>query len=143
MRVYLTPEFKALGIEFSAPRPGDAGYDLFAVEGGVISPGGLGRFQTGLHVEIPAGYVGLVKDRSSMAAAGLISTGGVIDAAYRGEIMILLHNTNTTEYSITTGQKIAQMVVLPCYTDSVLAVDQLAALSDTKRGAQGFGSTGK
>ena len=143
MRVYVDERFKALGLSFSAPRTGDAGYDLFAVESVTVKAGERALISTGIHMEIPEGYVGLVKDRSSIAVAGLHTMAGVIDAAYRGEVRVLLLNTNATDYHIEAGQKIAQVVVLPAFVEAVQTVDSLEALSTTERGAGGFGSTGK
>ncbi len=142
MRVFLTAEFRQQHLKFTAPRPGDAGYDLCALEAVTLPPGKRALIRTGLHVEIPSGYVGLVKDRSSMARDGLHTMAGVIDSAYRGELKILLLNTNDAEYAIQVGQKIAQMVVVPYYDAAVEVVDQLDQLSESVRGAGGFGSTG-
>lgn len=143
MRVYATDRFHQAGLSFSAPNPGDAGYDLRALESLSIPPGERALIPTGLHFEIPTGYVGLVKDRSSMALAGIHSLAGVIDSAYRGELKILLLNTTPEPYEITIGQKIAQMVVVPCLTQPVEFVATLDDLTTTERGAGGFGSTGK
>lgn len=143
MRVFLTDEFRRQNLKFSAPRPGDAGYDLYALEATSVPPGKRALIRTGLHVEIPPGYVGLVKDRSSMARDGLHAMAGVIDPSYRGELKILLLNTNDTDYAIRVGQKIAQMVVVPYYDAAVEVVDQIEQLSVSERGAGGFGSTGQ
>ncbi len=143
MRVYRNKKLRALGIEFAAPRAGDAGYDLFAVEGCRIEPGQRALLETGLHMEIPAGFVGLVKDRSSMAAAGLHTLAGVIDSAYRGELKILLVNLTDDTVHFSAGQKIAQLLILPVTSPAVEYVDSLDDLSSTERGAGGFGSTGE
>ena len=143
MRVYRNKKLRALGIEFAAPRAGDAGYDLFVVEGCRIEPGQRALLETGLHLEIPAGFVGLVKDRSSMAAAGLHTLAGVIDSAYRGELKILLVNLTDDTVHISAGQKIAQLLILPVTSPAVEYVDSLDDLSSTERGAGGFGSTGE
>jgi dUTP pyrophosphatase len=142
MRVYLSPEFRQLGIVFSAPRPGDAGYDLYTVESGELQPGQSTILRTGLHVEIPAGFVGIVKDRSSMALRGLQTSGGVIDAGYRGEIKVVIRNLSESPQRITQGQKFAQMLVVPCFTEAIITVESLEQLSITDRGTGGFGSTG-
>lgn len=143
MRVYVNEAFRTLGLKLSAPKPGDAGYDLFALESVSLPAGQRGLIPTGVHVEIPAGYVGLIKDRSSMAVAGLHTMAGVIDASYRGEIKIVLLNTNVEAYQVTAGQKIAQMIVVPVYTEALEITDSLESLSITERGAGGFGSTGR
>ncbi|HEX2619194.1 MAG TPA: dUTP diphosphatase [Phototrophicaceae bacterium] len=143
MRVYLSEAFKELNIQFREPKPGDAGYDLYSVEHHAIRPGGRALIKTGIHVEVPEGYVGLMKDRSSMALAGLHTMGGVIDSSYRGELMVILLNTNEDIYHVQVGQKIAQMVVIPCYTQPIQAVASAEELSETERGSSGFGSTGQ
>jgi dUTP pyrophosphatase len=143
MRVYRNDKLRALDIEFSAPRPGDAGYDLFAIEDYRVAPGQRVLAETGLHLELPDGHVGLVKDRSSVAAAGLHTLAGVIDSAYRGELKILLVNLSAEGFDIRAGQKIAQLLVVPVYGEAVEFVDSLEDLTSTVRGAGGFGSTGE
>ena len=143
MRVYLNEKLKRLGIEFAAPRPGDAGYDLYSVERYRLAPGERVLAETGLHLEIPDGYVGLVKDRSSVAAAGLHTLAGVIDSAYRGELKILLVNLAAEPVEIRVGQKIAQLLVAPVYCAPIECVNSLEDLSSTARGTGGFGSTGE
>jgi dUTP pyrophosphatase len=98
--------------------------------------------ETGLHLEIPMGYVGLVKDRSSIASAGLHTMAGVIDASYRGEVKVLMVNLSDAPYTVSVGQKIAQLVVMPIYAQSVDIVETLDDLTETARGDGGFGSTG-
>lgn len=142
MRVYLDARLHALGVTFSAPNPGDAGYDLYALEPVTIPSGAQTLIPTGVYLEIPTGYVGLVKDRSSMALAGLRTAGGVIDASYRGEIKVIMSNVGATEYAVRAGHKIAQIVIIPCYTAPVETVESPEALTATERGDDGFGSTG-
>ncbi len=143
MRVFRNDKLRQLGIEFRAPRPGDAGYDLFSAENYFVEPRKRVLVESGLHLEIPSGYVGLVKDRSSVAAAGLHTLAGVIDSAYRGELKILMVNLADEDIQIRAGQKIAQLLVIPVYSAPVEIVDLLDALSSTERGAGGFGSTGE
>ena len=143
MRVYKNEKLQALNIDFTAPRDGDAGYDLYSIGEYTVPPQGRVLVETGLHVEIPHNYVGLVKDRSSVASAGLHTMAGVIDSSYRGEVKILLLNVGQEAYTISVGQKIAQMVVIPVYVEAVEVLNSLETLSDTERGAGGFGSTGK
>lgn len=143
MRVYKNEKLQALNIDFTAPRDGDAGYDLYSMGEYTVAPQGRVLVDTGLHVEIPHNYVGLVKDRSSVASAGLHTMAGVIDSSYRGEVKILLLNVGQEAYTISVGQKIAQMVVIPVYVEAVEILDSLEALTDTERGAGGFGSTGE
>ncbi len=142
MRVFRNDKLRQLGIEFRAPRRGDAGYDLFSTENYFVEPRNRVLVESGLHLEIPSGYVGLVKDRSSVAAAGLHTLAGVIDSAYRGELKILMVNLADEDMRIRAGQKIAQLLVIPVYSAPVEIVDSLEDLSSTERGAGGFGSTG-
>ena len=141
MRVYRNEKLRQLGIEFSAPRPGDAGYDVCAIAEYVIAPMRRVLVETGLHVEIPPGRVGLVKDRSSVAAAGIHTLAGVIDSAYRGELKIVLVNLGDKAYHIRSGQKIAQLLIVPIVTEPVQYVEGLEDLTESARGRAGFGST--
>jgi len=142
MRVFFSDAFRRQNLTFTAPRNGDAGYDLYALEAATLTAGSRMLIPTGLHVEIPEGYVGLVKDRSSMAVAGVHTMAGVIDSSYRGELKILLLNTNPADYTVKIGQKIAQLIVVPYYGHTVEVVDQLDQLTSSDRGQSGFGSTG-
>ncbi len=143
MRVYQSDKLRKLNIDFAPPREGDAGYDLFALADYRVEPGQRALVNTGLYLEIPPGFVGLVKDRSSMAAAGIHTLAGVIDSSYRGELKILLVNLGSNAYRISPGQKIAQLLVVPVHTESIELVDSLEDLSASARGAGGFGSTGE
>lgn len=120
---------------------GAAGLDLYACLDtpmqlapgeGVLVPSGIG-------VAIPSGYVGLVRDRSSLAVQGLLTVAGVIDSDYRGEVLIALRNAAATPATIQPGQRIAQMLIIP---SPRLSVEELPELPPTARGAGGFGSTG-
>lgn len=131
-------ELPVFGSEFAA------GADLRACLDGdlTIAPGQTALIHTGLALEIPAGYAGLVYARSGLASKrGLAPANkvGVIDADYRGEIMVALHNHGAEAQTVGHGERIAQLVVTP-----FLAVDYEEAheLTDTARGAGGFGSTG-
>ena len=122
----------------------DLGYDLFALETTVLAPRATVRVRTGIAVEArdpatdaPLGL--LVRDRSSMAARGIASTGGVIDAGYRGEILVLMANLGETAIELKAGEKIAQMIPVPVLTGSVLEVE---SLEESARAAKGFGSSG-
>lgn len=143
MRVYQSDKLRALNVDFAPPRMGDAGYDLYAIADYSLEPGQRALVNTGLHLEIPAGFVGLVKDRSSVAAAGIHTLAGVIDSPYRGELKILLVNLSDSPYQIRPGQKIAQLLVVPVHTEAIEFVESLEALSASERGAGGFGSTGE
>ncbi|HAC11288.1 MAG TPA: dUTP diphosphatase [Clostridiales bacterium] len=122
-----------------------AGADLYAVSDGAITflPGETKFVHTGLAMEIPVGYAGLVYARSGLATKrGLAPANkvGVIDADYRGEIMVALHNHSEKEQTIESGERIAQLVVTPFLKAEYTEAE---SLSDTARGEGGFGSTGK
>lgn len=118
----------------------DAGLDLYSTEDGYIRCGRSRVFKTGTAVEIPEGYVGLVKSRSGLMCNHGITTDGVIDSHYTGEIRVCLFNHGGSKYEVKAGDKIAQLVILPCALPELEYVDGLA---DTDRGANGFGSTGR
>ena len=121
-----------------------AGADLYAIldEGLEILPHTTSFIHTGISIEIPEGYCGLIFARSSMGAKrGLAPANkvGVIDSDYRGEIMVALHNHGNEPQVIEHGDRVAQMVFVPYYMADFVLVDEL---DDTVRGAGGFGSTG-
>lgn len=116
-----------------------AGYDLFAAKEMTIIPGTIGKVSTQVAVEIPKDHVGFLKERSSRGSKGQAIRAGVIDADYRDEIMVCIHNLTAQPLKIKVGDKIAQMVVMPIYTGTPQVVD---SLSTTERGTKGFGSTG-
>ncbi len=122
-----------------------AGYDLFAdiQENVEIAPHTTYMVNTGVAMEIPEGYWGGIFARSGLSAKeGLRPANcvGVVDADYRGPICVALHNDGDVTRTITPGQKVAQMVVVPFLS---VEFEEVAELSDTVRGAGGFGSTGK
>lgn len=118
----------------------DAGLDLYAFEDGVLPPGEGLVARTGIAIALPEKTVGLVADRSSMAKSGVKTSGGIIDAGYRGEIHIILRNITTKEVRFSRGERIAQLLILPCYSPAVVEVMEL---DETGRGTKGFGSSGK
>ena len=123
-----------------------AGADLYALTEGeeiTIAPGETKLIHTGIATEIPEGYGGFIYARSGLASKkGLAPANkvGVVDADYRGEIMVALHNHSTEPRTISDGERIAQIVFAPYYTADFSVVDELG---DTSRGIGGFGSTGK
>jgi dUTP pyrophosphatase len=117
----------------------DAGYDLFSREDATVWQSAGGKFDTGVHIQIPAGYVGFVKSKSGLNARNGIQAEGVIDAGYTGSINVLLRNHGPRAVEIKKGQKIAQLVILPIITPELEVVDRL---EETERGEGGFGSTG-
>ena len=123
----------------------DLGYDLFALEDVALAARATIKVRTGIAVEARHPQSGeamglLVRDRSSMAARGLATTGGVIDAGYRGEILVLMTNLGETAVELKAGEKIAQMIPVPVLTG---AVETVASLEDSARAAKGFGSSGR
>jgi len=123
----------------------DLGYDLFCSEGASLAPRSTVRLRTGIAVEARHPATGaplglLVRDRSSMAARGLATTGGVIDAGYRGEILVLMTNLGAETVAINAGDKIAQMIPVPVLTG---VVEEVESLEDSARAEKGFGSSGR
>jgi len=122
----------------------DAGLDLKAAKAATLAPGAVEVLPTGIHVEIPPGYVGLVFARSGLASKkgiNLRNSVGVIDSGYRGEIMCALVNNGSWEYKINKYDRIAQLVVIPCLMGDVYGVP-FENLSTTDRDEGGFGHTG-
>ena len=123
--------------------PDDAGYDLCALEGATLGPGERAKVRTGIAIELPEGHAGWVLPRSGLAARhgiALVNAPGLIDAGYRGEVAVLLLNTDRSEtFVLQPGDRIAQLVVAAVAAPEVVEVE---ALAETARGAGGFGSTG-
>jgi dUTP pyrophosphatase len=123
---------------------GDAGLDLYASEPAHIGPGERWSVGTGIAVEVPAGHAGLVLPRSGLAREhgfALVNAPGLIDAGYRGEVRVLLLNTDPAEiFRVAPGERIAQLVVVP-----IVPVEpvEAAELSESGRGESGFGSSGR
>ncbi|OHA83496.1 MAG: deoxyuridine 5'-triphosphate nucleotidohydrolase [Candidatus Yonathbacteria bacterium RIFCSPLOWO2_01_FULL_47_33b] len=125
----------------SYAHPGDAGFDLYAIEEVAIPVGVRVLIGTGIAMDIPDGFVGLIWDKSGLSTThGLKTLGGVVDAGYRGEVKVGMVNLGTEEYTISAGHKIAQMLIQKVERAEIIEV---AELSETVRGEGGFGSTGK
>ena len=124
--------------------PGDAGCDLFAAEPARLGPGERASVGTGIAVEIPEGSAGLVLPRSGLAARhgiALVNAPGLIDAGYRGELRVLLLNTDRSEvFEIEPGDRIAQLVIVEIGDAEPVEAE---ALAESVRGDGGFGSTGR
>lgn len=134
----------------------DAGYDLFAREDFVVPRSltgddffghsfmpvtvGSATHDTGVHIEIPKGYVGFIKSKSGLNVKHGLTAEGVIDSGYTGSIVVKLYNHTDKVYKFKKGDKITQLVILPIYTPDLELVMDLDA---TERGDGGFGSTGK
>ena len=120
--------------------PEDAGMDLHLLESVEVPAGGGIRVRTGIAMEIAVGFVGMVADRSSLAAKGLKTAGGIIDAGYRGEIHIVLRNLTAEPVRLEAGDRVAQLLILPV---ALPVIQEVAELSETSRASGGFGSTGR
>jgi dUTP pyrophosphatase len=123
----------------------DLGYDLYALEAITLPPQGHAKVRTGIAVEARHPHSGeplglLVRDRSSVAGKGVFATAGVIDAGYRGEILILLTNQSACPFPIEAGHKIAQIIPMPVLTGPVTIAE---SLEESSRGGKGFGSSGR
>ena len=123
---------------------GDAGFDLYAAESARLEPGQRAAVGTGIAVAIPDGHAGLVLPRSGLAAKHgitLVNAPGLIDAGYRGEVRVLLLNTDSAEpFDVAPGDRIAQLMVTPFAAPDLV---ELESLDRTVRGAGGFGSSGR
>jgi dUTP pyrophosphatase len=123
---------------------GDAGLDLYACEAAHLGPGERWSVATGIAVEIPVGHAGLVLPRSGLArehGISLVNSPGLIDSGYRGEIGVLVLNTDPAEtFRIEPGDRIAQLVVVPVAAAEPV---EAGALADSVRGGGGFGSSGR
>jgi dUTP pyrophosphatase len=142
----VTPEVPVVGdITPAYAHPGDAGADLTAAESVVIAKGGgRARVRTGLRVAIPDGYAGFVLPRSGLAfkhGITCLNTPGLVDSGYRGELMVLLLNTDPdSDFKVEVGDRIAQLVIQRVEHATFTHVD---ALDEHVRGDGGFGSTGR
>ena len=128
----------------SRAHEGDAGLDLYACEPAHLGPGERWSVGTGVAVEIPAGHAGLVLPRSGLArdhGIALVNSPGLIDSGYRGELRVLLLNTDPAEtFRVEPGDRIAQLVIAPIATPEAVEVPDL---TESLRGGGGFGSSGR
>ena len=118
----------------------DAGLDLHSPRRQVVWSRSREVIDTGVHVEIPKGYAGFLRSKSGLMCDHGILSDGTVDAGYSGSIRVCVINTSDEPYTIERGDKISQLVVVPCRLDPVELVDQIAS---GDRGENGFGSTGK
>jgi dUTP diphosphatase len=139
--------FKRLHAEAMLPTrayEGDAGLDLSACEHVELGPGERAMVSTGLSVAIPSGYAGFVQPRSGLAARhgiSVLNSPGLIDSGYRGELKVVLLNTDRNEpFVVEPGMRIAQLVIVPV---SLSEPREVTELPDSQRGEQGFGSSAR
>lgn len=119
---------------------GDAGMDLFSNEDVVVRAGEIKAISTGIAMEIPDGFVGLVWDKSGVSFKNDVKTlGGVIDSGYRGEVKVIMKNLSNKDFKVEKGQKIAQMLIQKFESPKIEVVEQL---DQTERGDGAFGHTG-
>jgi dUTP pyrophosphatase len=119
-------------------REGDAGLDLYCAEEFEINPNEIKIVGTGIAIEIPKGYFGLIKDRSGLATNGLHVLAGVIDENYRGEIKVVLINLGKEKLKFEKHSRIAQLIIIPYLKVKI----EESELDQTERGRNGFGSSG-
>lgn len=119
----------------------DAGMDLRAMQGVRIPPHGSALVRTGVHIELPEGNCGLLVSKSGLNTKNNITTTGLIDENYVGEILVKMYNHGEDAHMVMAGDKITQLVVLPCMYETIEIVDELD--TNTERGENGFGSTGR
>ncbi|WP_175417968.1 dUTP diphosphatase [Marinitoga sp. 1138] len=118
----------------------DAGYDIRSKIDIEIKPMQRAIIPTGLTMKIPYKHVGIIKERSSFAAKGIVVTGGVIDSEYRGEVRVIMLNLGEETLKINAGDRIAQILIVPVLLHAEILLGK--AEEDTERGTKGFGSTG-
>lgn len=127
----------------SHSHPGDGGTDLYSRIDSVLEPRERQMVPTGIAVAVPEGYAGLVVPRSGLAARhgiGVVNAPGLLDSGYRGEVNVILVNHGSEAFTITRGDRIAQLVVVPVVVQEFVEVEQLPP---STRGSGGFGSTGR
>ena len=120
--------------------PTDAGLDLYARETKIIPARYWETFDTGVHIELPQGTVGMLKSKSGLNVKHHITSEGVIDVSYSGSIVAKLYNNGYDSYEVKAGDKITQLVIMPMLTPDIEVVDELEVKG---RGNNGFGSTGR
>ena len=118
----------------------DAGLDLYSADDVYIYPISSELFDTGVHIQLPKNTVGFLKSKSGLNVKYGITSEGVIDVGYTGSIMVKLYNHSDKPYRVRKGDKISQLVILPCLLPELEVVD---SLEDTERGTGGVGSTGR
>ena len=123
--------------------PTDAGMDLYAREIKVIPARGSATFDTGVHIELPQGTVGMLKSKSGLNVKSGIISEGVIDVGYTGSIVAKLYNLSDKPYKVNAGDKITQLVIMPYVAPDLYGIEIVDELDATDRGDNGFGSSGR
>lgn len=118
----------------------DAGFDLRAIEKQTVRAKDSAKFDTGVHIDIPRGYVGFLKSKSGLSIKHGLTSEGVIDAGYTGSIVVKLYNNSSDDYIVEAGDKISQIVILPISMEKPEVVD---TIWEAERGKNGFGSSGR
>lgn len=118
----------------------DAGLDIYSREDKIVPARGSAKFDTGVHVELPPRSTGFLKSKSGLNVKHDLTSEGVIDVGYTGSIVVKLYNNGDTDYHVSVGDKISQLVILPIIAPPMV---QVSELEDTERGEGGFGSTGR
>ena len=118
----------------------DAGLDLYAMHGGLVRAHQTATFNTGVHVELPRGTAGILMPKSGMMTHHDLLTFGIVDEGYTGEILVHIFNCGGTDYSVSPGDKISQMLIVPVLYEPVEIVD---SINGGDRGENGFGSSGR
>lgn len=118
----------------------DAGLDLRAKESKIIPARGFAIFRTGVHVQLPRGTAGVLVSKSGLNVKHNLTSTGLIDEGYTGEIVVKLYNHGHTYYKVKAGDKISQLVIIPVFNKPLEVVDDL---DESDRGNNGFGSTGR
>jgi len=125
----------------SPAKEGDAGFDLLTNNFTTIHKDKIVAVSTGISLEIPKGYVGIICEKSGLALKkGIQVMGGIIDSGYRGEIKVILKNNGVSDKTFKPNDKIAQLLIIPCITPKLV---QVKVLDKSDRGDDGFGSTGE
>lgn len=140
IKIYRSSEFSKYRVAFNESQ----GIDLSSIEDYIIEPLSRKAIRTGIHIALPSGTFGFIKERSSIALnKGLIAIAGIIDNTYRGELLVVLYNTNKNDYvKVEKGEFIAQLLIVKVLEPKeVVEVDSIEELGETKRGIGGFGSS--
>lgn len=121
----------------------DAGLDIYACESQVVPAHGSFKFDTGVHIELPKGTVGMLKSKSGLNVKYGVTSEGVIDVGFTGSLVVKLFNHSDVDYLVEKGDKISQLVIMPILTPELELVQSIDEFNKSDRGDNGFGSSGK